>query len=573
MDQMRIQGKDTRGSHIRESDMDEGDLNERDLYDVVVVGGGPAGLSAAIYMARAKYRVLVVEKEEVGGQIRITDSVVNYPGIERIDGKALTGAMARQARRFGAEFASQEVVDLECNTRIKRVITRGRVYDTLGVILALGASPRKLNFAGEEKFQGRGVAYCATCDGEFFTDRTVYVVGGGYAAVEEGLFLTRYARRVIMIVREEDFTCARTLGDQAKAHPKIEIHFHTEITKVTGETFVTGASFRDNLTGKGWESPREKAGIGIFVFAGYVPASDWLPSEIDRNLQGYLVTDQNRATSVPGVYGAGDVCVKGLRQVVTAVADGAVAATSLELYVEQLHHRLHLPDLVRLVSREKEDGQDLPDTDALFDRELKSRVSELLKRMEQPVIIKIWSERTDSERELFTFFDELAGLSDQLVLEYAATKEVDAELWPAIRLLDSKGNDSGFCFHGIPTGEEFTSFLLAICQLAGPAKELPKEARRLLQDRGEDVSVQIFVSLTCTMCPQTVRSAVMLAMEKESKRKVRVDVFDLSRFPQLKEKYQIRSVPCIVVDEKRVLFGRKEPEELAREIFLTEKSA
>ncbi|MCD8325188.1 MAG: FAD-dependent oxidoreductase [Lachnospiraceae bacterium] len=556
-------------SNMCERNMAESGADGRDMYDVIIVGGGPAGLSAAIYMARAKYRVLVLEKGDVGGQIRITDSIVNYPGIESTNGKALTTAMARQARSFGAEFAGEEVLDIQCNTQIKQVRTRNRVYETLGIILALGASPRKLNFQGEARFQGRGVAYCATCDGEFFTDRTVYVVGGGYAAVEEGLFLTRYARKVIMIVREEDFTCARSLGDKARENPGMEIYFHTEITGVTGESFVTGASFIDNQTGKTWESPTQREGIGVFVFAGYVPASDWLPSEIEKDSQGYLVTDQNQATNVPGVFGAGDVCVKKLRQVVTAVADGAVAATSLELYVEKLHHSLHLPELIQLANHEKrqERKQEFPERDELFDQELKKQVSELLDRMEKPVVMRVWAKRDEEQRELFAFLKELAGLSQKLTLEYAGTREIPEELWPAVRLCDGEGNDSGFCFHGIPTGEEFTSFLLAVCQLGGPGKELPKEALQLMEEPGENADVRIFVSLTCTMCPRTVQSAALLALEKGRKRRVRADVFDMSLFPALRERYQIRSVPCIVVNEERVLFGRKEEAELAREVL------
>ncbi|MCD7738286.1 MAG: thioredoxin family protein, partial [Lachnospiraceae bacterium] len=311
----------------------------------------------------------------------------------------------------------------------------------------------------------------------------------------------------------------------------------------------------------------EKEGIGVFVFAGYVPASDWLPSEIEKNQQGYLVTDRNQATSVPGVYGAGDVCVKGLRQVVTAVSDGAVAATSLELYVEKLHHSLRLPSFVQLVNHENQQKQEPPASDELFDRELRTQIRGLLERMEQPVIMKVWAKRDEEQQELFSFLNELAGLSKKLSLELAETREIPEELWPAVRLYDGGGNDSGFCFHGIPTGEEFTSFMLAVCQLGGPGRGLPEEAKRLLQEAGEDVSVQIFVSLTCTMCPRTVQSAALLAVERKKKRRVLVDVFDLSLFPALRERYQIRSVPCIVVNGERVLFGRKEVDELAREVL------
>ncbi len=441
-------------------------MEERDLFDVVIVGGGPAGLSAAIYLARAKYRVLVLEKGDVGGQIRITDSVVNYPGVERTDGKKLATVMARQAKRFGAEFAGEEVMDIHCNTAIKQVITKTRTYETLGILLACGANPRRLHFEGEEQFQGRGVAYCATCDGEFFTDRTVYVIGGGYAAVEEGLFLTRYAKKIVMIVREEDFTCARTIADKAKEHPKMEIHFQTEIVSVFGKAYVTGAVFKDNQTGKTWESDCEEEGIGIFVFAGYVPATDWLPSEIEKDQQGYLKTDRNQATNIPGVYGAGNLCVKNLRQTVTAVSDGAVAATSLELYVEKLHHELHIPELIQL-SSDAEDKTALPQGDAIFDRDLKTQVEEFLNRMEKKVTMKVWAKQDGKQREFVSFLTALAALSEKLSLEFATTREVEEKFQPVVRLLDEEGNDGGFGFHGIPTGEEFTSFLLAICRMGG----------------------------------------------------------------------------------------------------------
>lgn len=216
------------------------------LYDLVIVGGGPAGLSAAIYMARAKYKVLLIEKEQIGGQITITSEVVNYPGIERTDGKRLTQSMKKQAEAFGAELVLGEVYEIElennkanscvdCPDKIRTLHTsKGDIY-TIGILIATGAHPRKLGFQGEKEFQGRGVAYCATCDGEFFTGREVYVIGGGFAAVEEGIFLTKYASKVVMIVREEYFTCAKTVAEQVEKYPKIEVHFETEIVSVSGD--------------------------------------------------------------------------------------------------------------------------------------------------------------------------------------------------------------------------------------------------------------------------------------------------------------------------------------------------
>ena len=178
------------------------------MYDVIIIGGGPAGLTAAIYLARACYRVLIVEKEKWGGQITITSEVVNYPGIEKTSGEALTEGMRKQAAGFGAEFKLAEVIDVELEGDIKKIKTSAGSYECFGVVIATGAHPRMIGFKGEEEFKGHGVAYCATCDGEFFTGKEVFVIGGGFAAAEEAVFLTKYASHVTVLVREDDFTCA-----------------------------------------------------------------------------------------------------------------------------------------------------------------------------------------------------------------------------------------------------------------------------------------------------------------------------------------------------------------------------
>lgn len=292
-------------------------------YDVIVVGAGPAGLSAALYAARAKYRVLVLEKEKVGGQITITSEIVNYPGIGTTSGSALTEEMRRQAEAFGAEFAMAEVTELVLSGDIKTVKTTRGEYLAPGIVLAVGANPRKLGFAGEREYQGRGVAYCATCDGEFFTGMDVFVIGGGFAAAEEAVFLTKYAKKVTIIVREEDFTCAETVADKAKNHEKIEVHYETEIMEAAGDGLLRSARFKNNATGEEWtyEAPEGNT-FGIFVFAGYVPDTGWMKGMVELDGQGYIITDRDQKTSVDGVYAAGDVCVKNLRQVVTAVSDG-----------------------------------------------------------------------------------------------------------------------------------------------------------------------------------------------------------------------------------------------------------
>ena len=191
------------------------------LYDVIVVGGGPAGLTAALYLARAKYRVLVLEKEQFGGQISITHEVVNYPGIAKTSGKALTDTIQQQAESFGAEFMLAEAIGFDLAGDIKTVHTNKGHYRCFGILLATGAHPRTVGFKGEEEHKGRGVAYCATCDGEFFTGKEIFVVGGGYAAAEESVFLTKFARHVTILVRKDDFSCAASVADQANNHEKI----------------------------------------------------------------------------------------------------------------------------------------------------------------------------------------------------------------------------------------------------------------------------------------------------------------------------------------------------------------
>ena len=210
------------------------------LYDVIVIGGGPAGLTAALYLARAKYRVLVLEKDQFGGQISITHEVVNYPGIVNVSGKHLTETMRQQAENFGAEFMLAEATGLELSEEIKTVHTNRGDYRCLGILLATGAHPRTVGFQGEEEHKGRGVAYCATCDGEFFTGKEVFVTGGGYAAAEESVFLTKFARHVTILVRKDDFSCAASVAEQAKNHEKITVLYNTVMEEEATTACQTG---------------------------------------------------------------------------------------------------------------------------------------------------------------------------------------------------------------------------------------------------------------------------------------------------------------------------------------------
>lgn len=559
------------------------------LYDVIIVGGGPAGLSAAIYMARARYKVLVMEKEKIGGQITITSEIVNYPGVEKTSGKELTHSMKEQAEAFGAEFLMAEVLDMDLEQDIKVLHTTAGEYRALGVVLATGANPRKLGFTGEKEFQGRGVAYCATCDGEFFTGLEVFVIGGGFAAAEEGIFLTKYAKKVTMIVREEDFTCAKTVADQVKKEDKIEVHFNTEIVEAGGEGMVSHAKFRNNQTGEIWtHEAGEDGGFGIFVFAGYVPNTSWMGGKVACNEQGYLITDENRKTDIDGVYGAGDVCIKNLRQVVTAVSDGAVAATSLEKHVSVLHDRLQIPelprknaDLSRLNASEHEGtadenqsqgaaqtaGSDSTGNNGFLSDEIRGQLGGLFPKFANKVIIRAELDGSPLAGEMSGFLGELEGLTDKVICireqigkEEKTEREAKGELFPAFRLEREDGSGGNILFHGVPGGHEFNSFIVALYNMAGPGQPVDEGLKQQMAAIDKDINIKVMVSLSCTMCPEVVMAAQRAASLSE---RVTGEMVDLMHYPELKKQYQIMSVPCMVVNGSQVYFGKKNLEEVA----------
>ncbi len=536
------------------------------FYDVIIVGAGPAGLSAAIYAARAKYRVLVLEKNHIGGQITITSEIVNYPGVEMAGGKELTEHMRVQAERFGAVFVIAEVLDMELEQDVKRLHTTKGDYEALGVILAPGANPRKLGFRGEKEFQGRGVAYCATCDGEFFTGKDVFVIGGGFAAVEEGMFLTKYARKVTLIVREPDYTCAKTVSDKLKEFPNIETIFNTELVEAGGDQSLSYAVFQNRVDKKEWryDAPQGDT-FGIFVFAGYVPNTKWIAGCVERNDQGYLVTDTDQQTNVSGVFAAGDVCVKNLRQVVTAVADGAVAATSLERVVSRLHEKLDIPDIY--VAPEAQRSQNTRDEKAYFTKgegfissEIRKQLTGVFAKFSSVVTVRAWLDESAFSDEIRGFLKELSGITDKVIwTEQKVDGEAAPTELPAMELLYSSGKSSGIYFHGVPGGHEFNSFVIALYNVAGPGQELDNQTEERIKTLSEEMNIKILVSLTCTMCPESVMAAQRIAAASEH---VTAEMFDLSHYPELKERYNVMSVPCMVFNEEKVVFGKKNVEEL-----------
>ena len=523
------------------------------LYDVVVIGGGPAGLTAALYLARARYRVVVVEQERFGGQITITSEVVNYPGVERTSGAELTETMRRQAEGFGAEFLLAEVTGLELEGDVKTVRTSRGALSCFGVLLATGAHPRMVGFRGEEQFRGRGVAYCATCDGEVFSGKDVFVVGGGFAAAEESVFLTKYARHVTILIRGDDFSCAQATADAARNHEKITILTNTVVEEVSGDTALRSIRMRNTKTGQETEhQAADGETFGVFVFAGYEPATELVRGLAELDGQGYILTDRSQKTTLDGLYAAGDVCVKPLRQVVTAVGDGALAATELERLCAAMQQKTGLrPQAPK--SRTPEPEAQAQTKDGLFTGEMLSQLHTVFDRMASSLILRLCLDETPVSAELEHYMQELAAQSDKLSVEQGDPSKV--EHLPCVLICRSDGSWTGLAFHGVPGGHEFTSFVLGLYNAAGPGQALDEETEAAIRAIRKPVELQVLVSLSCTMCPELVTAAQRLAAAHPD---ISAQVYDLNHFPDLRERYQVMSVPCLVVNSgEKISFGKK----------------
>lgn len=304
------------------------------IYDVLILGGGPAGLSAGIYASRARLATLMIEKQSPGGQVIMCEAIENYPGyIGSCSGWELGSAMLQQAEKFGTQTRFAEVVSVELDGPEKVLRTaEGEAIRGRTVILSMGASPRRLGVPGEMEFLGRGVSYCAVCDGAFFQNKNLVVVGGGDTAVEDAVFLTRYASRVTIVHRRDKFRAQRILQERAFANPLIDVRWNTVVRAILGADTVERVILENVRTGETTELPTD----GVFVLIGLNPNTSTLEGVVELDELGYIVTDENMQTNVPGVFAAGDVRRKPLRQIVTACADGAIAATSAEKYLEGL---------------------------------------------------------------------------------------------------------------------------------------------------------------------------------------------------------------------------------------------
>jgi thioredoxin reductase (NADPH) len=304
-------------------------------YDIVIVGGGPGGLTAGLYSARANRKVVLIEKYLPGGQIANTEEVEDYPGFELISGAELAQRMTEHAKKFGLEIVSDEVIEVYTDNKHKMVVTAGGdTYRSKAVILSTGGSPSKLNIPGEQEFSGKGVSYCAICDGAFFRDQVIAVAGGGDAAVEEGLFLTKFGSKVYIIHRRNELRAQKVIQQRAFSNPKMEFLWDTVIESVNGDNKVRSLSLRNVKIG---EKSTLEVGA-LFVFVGFIPNSNIVRESINKDKGGYLITNERMETSIRGIFACGDVRSQLVRQITNAVGDGTTAAVAAEKYIEDLEN-------------------------------------------------------------------------------------------------------------------------------------------------------------------------------------------------------------------------------------------
>ena len=303
------------------------------VYDLVIVGGGPGGLAAAIYGARSKLSTVIIEKNRPGGQIATTAEWENYPGTMHASGPEEMEVWVEHAKKFGAEFVKDEVITLVDQGETRLVTGKEHTYEGKAVVLAMGAQPRELGVPGERKFRGKGVSYCATCDADFFTELDILVVGSGDSAIEEGMYLTKFAETVTVIVLHDEGTldCTPVLKERAFANPKMKWIWNSTVAEIKGDGIVECVTLKNIKSGELSDIETN----GVFMFVGMVPQTDWVKGTVDMDNRGYIIANEICETNVDGVYAVGDLRQKFLRQVVTAAADGAIAATAAEKFIHE----------------------------------------------------------------------------------------------------------------------------------------------------------------------------------------------------------------------------------------------
>lgn len=560
-------------------------MTEPHIYDTIIIGGGPAGLSAGIYAGRATMDTLIIEGDQIGGQVTTTSTVANYPAVETIDGTTLVNKMKQQATDFGVKFTFDTVVDYNFDPKdIKTVTGKTTTYHARSIIIATGAKPHEIGFKGEQDFRGRGVAYCSTCDGELFSGLEVFVIGGGYAAAEEADYLTRFARHVTVVMRSDDFTCPPLTADRARLNPNITIWPNSEVKSVTGQNYLTDATFINNKTHEetSYHVTKDDNTFGMFIYVGTDPQTELFKNTIILDDDQYIITDQQGQTNIPGVFAAGDVISKPLRQIVTAAADGASAATSAEIYVSAQKHRLHVP-ITRSTATKKTESKPTSGPSSTisdhvtqlpmhkgqwFTNELVQQLQPIFDKLNHDIILHQLTDASEKSHELSSFLTEFSQLSPHMTLQIEAATDEMLDKWhvthlPNFSLVSTDGQPTGIKFSGIPTGHELNSLVLAVYNMAGPGQTIDTQLIERIKHLPK-TQIEIGISLTCHFCPDVVAACQHIAAINPN---VSAEMIDLQLFPELREAHHIMSVPAMLINQnENVIFGSQSLEEIVTAI-------
>ncbi|MEY8441453.1 FAD-dependent oxidoreductase [Lactobacillaceae bacterium 24-114] len=541
------------------------------VYDLIIIGAGPAGLTAGLYAGRATLDTLILEGSSVGGQVTTTSVIYNYPGIPEVDGTDLMNKMQQQVTSFGVEIKSSDVVKYkDLDQDVKTVVdANGQEYSARSIIIAGGANPKKVGFPGEDEFRGRGVAYCSTCDGELFNGLQIFVVGGGYAAAEEADYLSRYGKHVTVLVRGDHFTCPPLIAAKALDNPKVSVEYNTEVKSVSGDNYLTEVVLINNKTGeeKTYRVDEGDQTFGMFIYVGTQPATKNLEGLLKLTDHGYIVTDDDRQTSIPGIFAAGDIIEKSVRQIVTATADGAEAATNAEKYIAAQKERLGIPIRPAKRALQKPVGQ----TSSIKDNtpelshhsgnwlsaEIATQLQPIFDRLTNSLTLQVLTNGTTLSDQLVGFATEFANLNDHLSMETKQAPD-NVKYLPQLRLLDENGNDTGLHYAGIPTGHELNSLALGIYNVAGPGQTLAPEMINRIKKLAP-ANIRIGVSLTCHFCPDVVAACQHMAALNPG---ITATMIDLQHFPELRQDKNIMSVPATMINDSPVIFGSQTMEQL-----------
>ena len=538
------------------------DIDLKQFYDVAIIGGGPAGLTCALNLARACYRVVVIEKSKPGGLISLVSEVVNFPGETSISGAALLKQMREHAAHFGTEFIDAEVTAIHnADGNIKTVETGSGTLKCYGILMATGARPKKLGFEGEEVYRGRGIAFNAAIDGEFFTGKNIFVIGTGATAAEECVFLTKYASHVTVLVTAPEYTCDTVFWERAETHPSVTIHKNIKILKVSGDSLLRSIEWQNLNSGETHTfMPDNGDTFGIFFFTGYLPATGLVRDLIELDDQQYILVDRKQRTSLAGIYAAGDVCSFALHQTLSAAASGAVAAQDLAHFVFRMQtkvgvvpeHTAHRASLHKTIDAQPDEAA--IEKKSLFSPDMLSQLNTVFMMMERPLVLHLYPDSSKVSDELISYMHSLSGLAPMLHVQTEEPSDLEPEIRPCVRVTYEDGRDTGLCFHGMPGGNEFNSFVLGLYNASCEGQKVDENAKQKIESIENDIHIEIFVTLTCAMCPELVTSAQRIATLSD---RVTTDVYDLNHYPALREHLNIMSVPCFRINGGELLFGHK----------------